>query len=118
MMSTTYDERPDSRTTALAYGIWFVSAALAVVSFFAGRSMVIRTYLRFFPEDAWKMSLGQGGLSLVNILISLPLALVVIAIIIGGFEFQHRHMGKSQGWWMLARTLSLEFGILLLANFI
>ena len=35
-----------------------------------------------------------------------------------GFEYQHRNMGKPQGWVMLARTLAFEIGILLLALYI
>jgi len=103
----------------LAYGLWLLTAVLGVIScFFAGREMIIRTYLRFFPWDAWKLSLAKGGLSLVNVLITFPLATLLIAIIIGGFEYQHHNMGKPQAWRMLARTLAVEFGILLLALYI
>jgi hypothetical protein len=103
---------------AVAYGVWLLTAVLGVLAFMAGRSIIVRTYTRFFPWDAWKVQSGQGGLSLINILISLPLAMLVIAIIIGGFEYQHRYMGKPEGWRMLARTLALEFGFLLLALYI
>ena len=112
------EPKQNPRIYGLAYGIWFLSAALSVLVFLAGREMVTRTYTRFFPWDAWRVQIGQGGLSLVNILISLPLAMLVIAIIIGGFEYQHRNMGKPEGWQMLARTLALEIGFLLLALYI
>jgi hypothetical protein len=106
------------RVVGLAYGLWFVSAALSVLTFLAGREMIIRTYVRFFPWEASKFQLGTGSLSLVNILISMAMAMVVIVIIIGGFEYQHRNMGRPEGWVMLARTLAVEFGILLLAFYI
>jgi len=112
------EQKKDPLTSSLAYGLWFITAFLGILSFLAGREIIVRTYTRFFPWDAWKVDLGQGGLSLVNILISLPLATLAIAIIIGGFEFQHRYMGKPEGWWMLARTLAVEFGFLLLALYI
>lgn len=112
------EQKQDLRISGLAYGLWFITAILGVLSFLAGREIIVRTYIRFFPWDAWKVELGQGGLSLVNILITLPLATVAIAIIIGGFEFQHRNMGKPEGWWMLARTLAVEAGFLLLALYI
>jgi hypothetical protein len=99
------------RVVGLAYGLWFVSAVLAVLSYLAGREMVLRTYVRFFPFD-------PGSFALVNLLISWAMAILPIAIIIGGFEYQHRNMGKPQGWVMLARTLAVEIGILLLALFI
>lgn len=100
-----------ARAVALAYGLWFVTAALGVLTYLAGREMIIRTYVRFFPFD-------PGSVSLINLLISWGLAILPIAIIIGGFEYQHRNMGKPQGWVMLARTLAFEIGILLLALYI
>ena len=103
--------KPSPRAVALAYGLWFVSAALAVLTYLAGRAMIIRTYVRFFPFD-------PGSVSLINLLISWGMAILPIAIIIGGFEYQHRNMGKPQGWVMLARTFAFEIGILLLALYI
>ena len=99
------------RAVGLAYGLWFVTAALGVLTYLASREMIIRTYIRFFPFD-------PGSVSLVNLLISWAMAILPIAIIIGGFEYQHRNMGKPQGWVMLARTLAFEIGILLLALYI
>ena len=99
------------RVAGLAYGLWFVSAVLAALSYLAGREMVLRNYVRFFP-------LGQGSYSLINSIVSVAMAILPIAIIIGGFEYQHRNMGKPQAWVMLARTFALEIGILLLALFI
>jgi len=99
------------RVVGLAYGLWFVSAVLAALSYLAGREMVLRNYVRFFP-------LGQGSYSLINSIVSIAMAILPIAIIIGGFEYQHRYMGKAEGWVMLARTFALEVGMLLLAFYI
>ena len=99
------------RVVGLAYGLWFVSAVLAVLSYLAGREMVLRNYVRFFP-------LGQGSYSLINSIVSIAMAILPIAIIIGGFEYQHRNMGKPQAWVILARTFALEIGILLLALYV
>jgi len=103
--------KPSPRAVGLAYGLWFVSAALSVLTYLAGRAMIIRTYVRFFPSDL-------GSVSLVTIVVSIAMAILPIAIIIGGFEYQHRYMGKAEGWAMLARTLAVEIGILLLALYI
>ena len=118
MTNQMLEQKQDARIYGLAYGIWLLTAFLSVIVFTAGRSLIIRTYTRFFPRDAWLIQAGQGGLSLINILISLPLAMLVIAIIIGGFEYQHRYKGTSQGWKMLARTLALEIGFLFLALYL
>lgn len=118
MSSDLLQPKSNPRVYGLAYGVWFLTAALSVLVFMAGREMVIRMYARFFPVDAMRFQLGLGSLSLINIMVSLPLAMFVIAIIIGGFEFQYRNMGKPQAWQLLARTLAVEFGILLLALYI
>jgi len=99
------------RVVGLAYGLWFVTAVLAVLSYLAGREMILRSYVRFFP-------MGEGSYSLINSITSVAMAILPIAIIIGGFEYQHRNMGKPQAWTMLARTFALEIGMLLLAFFI
>jgi hypothetical protein len=99
------------RAMGLAYSLWFVTAILAVLSYLAGREMILRSYVRFFP-------LGEGAYSLINSITSIAMAILPIAIIIGGFEYQHRNMGKPQGWVMLARTFAVEIGMLLLAFYI
>jgi hypothetical protein len=101
-----------------AYGLWLLSAAMSFLVFMGGREVVIRTYTRFFPWDAWRFQTRQGSLSLLNVLVSFPLATLMIVIIIGGFEYQHRNMGKPEAWQMLARTLAVEAGILLLALYL
>ena len=111
-------KKTDALTTSLAYGTWLVTTLLSVLVFIAGREMIIRSYVRFFPWDAQEAMRGLGSLSLINILVSLPLAMLVIVIIIGGFEFQFHNMGKPQAWRFLARTLAVELGILMLAWFL
>lgn len=105
------EDKQTPRAMGLAYSLWFVSAVLAVLSYLAGREMILRSYIRFFPT-------GERSYSLINSITSVALAILPIAIIIGGFEYQHRNMGKPQGWVMLARTFALEIGMLLLAFFI
>ena len=105
------EAKPSPRVVGLAYGLWFVTSVLAVLSYLAGREMILRSYVRFFP-------LGEGSYSLINLIVSMAMAILPIAIIIGGFEYQHRNMGKPQAWVMLARTFALEVGMLLLAFYI
>ena len=64
------------------------------------------------------MDTGYIFKPVLNILISLPLATLMVVIIIGGFEYQHRNMTSPEAWRMLARTPAYEFGILGLALFI
>jgi hypothetical protein len=118
MTDRILEPKHSPRVVGLAYGIWFLTAVLSVLVFISGREMIVRTYTRFFPWDAWRVTLGKGGLSLINIFITFPLAMLVIAIIIGGFEYQHRNMDTPEGWRMLAVTLAVELGVLLLALYL
>jgi hypothetical protein len=95
--------------------LWLVTVILGAISFFAGRRLLLDTYNRFFPPDP---TTSQSGLSLINILVSFPLAMMVIAIIIGGFEYHYRKVGTEDSRWMFARTLAVEIGIILVASFI
>jgi hypothetical protein len=95
--------------------LWLVTVILGAVAFFAGRRMLLDTYNRFFPPDP---TTAQSGFSFMNILVSFPLAMMVIAIIIGGFEYHFRKVGTEDSRWMFARTLAVEIGILLVASFI
>ena len=104
------ETKASPRAVGLAYGLWLISSLLAVLTYLAAREMIIRTYVRFFP-------VGEAYF-VVNLATSVALAILPIAIIIGGFEYQHRNMGRPQAWVMLARTFAVEIGILLLAFFI
>ena len=118
MTDLLLEPKHNPRIYVSAYGIWLLTAVLSILVFISTREMVIRTYTRFFPWDAWQVSLGKGGLSFINIVISFPLAMLVIAILIGGFEYQHRNMGTPEGWRMLALTLAVEAGFLLLVLYL
>ena len=104
------ETKQSPRAMGLAYSLWFVSAVLAVLTYLAGRELILRNYIRFFPS-------GEAYF-LINSITSVAMAILPIAIIIGGFEYQHRNMGTPQGWVVLARTFAVEIGILLLAFYI
>jgi hypothetical protein len=106
----------NTRQSILAGILWLISTILAGLSFFAGRRMILSTQRRFFPGGS--RMVGGSGYSLLDILVSLALACFVIAIVIGGFEFHFRKAGTDESKRLFARTLAVEFGILLLALFL
>jgi len=104
------------RTTILAGLLYLLTAVLGVLSFLAGRRVVLTSLNRFGAGVSQTSS--QNPFSLFNILVSFTLAFLVIAIVIGGFEYHYRRAGSEESWWMFARTLGVEFGLLLLASFL
>lgn len=105
-----------SRQAVLTATLWLLTVALGVVSFFAGRRIFLNTYTRFFPGNLATDS--RDGLSLMNILASFPMAILVIAIVIGGFEFHFRKSGTQESHWLFAYTLAVEAGFLILALYL
>jgi hypothetical protein len=101
-------------TYILAGGLYILTAAFAILTFSASRRMVLSTLTRF----------GLGGsltnpLPLFNYIVSITLGIFCgIGIIIGGFEYHFQRAGTDESWWMFARTLGVEIGILLLALYI
>jgi hypothetical protein len=111
------EKRKVETSQAILTGVlWFITVLLSVFTFLSGRRVMLDTYSRFFPGGM--RTLERSSLSLLNILVSLPLAFLVIAIVIGGFEYHFRRAGTDESRWMFARTLAVEFGILLLALFL
>ena len=106
------------KTTTIVMFFWFTSVVLGVITFVATRAMVIRTYIRFFPGEPQAALEGKGTLSFLNILISFPLTILMIVIIIGGFEFYRRKENHQQAWRFLTITLAIETAVLTLAFFI
>jgi hypothetical protein len=115
-MDTTTDLKEKTRQGIITGTLWLVTVVLGVLSFFAGRRVFLDTYSRLFP--GYLAPESRDGLSLMNILISFPLAFLVIAIIIGGFEYHFRRAGTQESRWMFAYTLAIEAGFLLLAVYL
>jgi len=99
-----------SLQTILTGILWLVTTILAGISFLSGRRVVLSIHSRFFPGGL--RATGPDSFSLINILVSIILACLVIAIVI------FRKAGTEESKRMFARTLALECGILLLASFL
>ncbi|MFQ5616847.1 MAG: hypothetical protein ACE5GO_10380 [Anaerolineales bacterium] len=117
-MSYLIEQAKRSKNYVIVGVLWLATVFLGIVSSLAARTMIIRTYLRFFPGEAQAAAQGEGALSLLNLMIVFPLALLFIAVVIGGFEYHYRRVGRESSWRLLARALAMELGILLLALYI
>jgi len=109
------------KTKAFVFSValWLLTSVLSVVTFIAGRRIFIDTFTRFFSGSFQDTS--QDPLSFLNIMASFPLAFLLIAIIIGGFEYHlgsKNRAGSEESRSLFTRTLALEAGFLLLALFI
>ena len=111
-------ELSDNKSTIAVTGLWFSTVVLGILSFIATRTMVIRTYLRFFPAEVEAASQGTGALSLVNVLVSFSLGIIMIVVVIGGFEYYRKKENHEKAWGLLTKTIAVEIALLTLALFI
>jgi len=118
-MELLEEHRQKTKETIITGVLWLLTAVLGVIAALAGRRVILATYGRFFPGNLVEAS--ENPLALMNILVTLPLAFLAIAIIIGGFEYHlggKRRAGSEESNWMFARTLAIEIGFLLMALYL
>jgi hypothetical protein len=101
----------------LAFVLWIVTGALGLVEIWIARQMTLRVYARFFAEEAALGDVYWGSIALGNWLVFI-LAIVWIALVIGGGEYHVKYVGKPKSWRLFARTIAVQLSILVLALFI
>ena len=121
-MSTLTTQTSNSKkvTDYLAtYGLWLATAALAVYQIAFVRELAVSLYgwwlvitdqTTLIHASANASALGQG--------VTLIMAVVAIAIIIGGFEYQRTRVGEAKALKVLAWVLGIQISLLALGLFI
>jgi hypothetical protein len=101
----------------LALVLWIATAALGLVEIWVVREMVLRIYVRFLSDAPIAERHYWGGHAIGNA-VAMIMAVLWIAVAIGGGEYHARHTGEPESWRLFARTLAVELAILVLALFI
>ena len=104
-------------TGVIAFTLWAATAALGLLEIWIVREMVLRVYARFFASEGTSASDYWGGVAVGNWL-AFILAIVLIALVIGGGEYHYKHLGEPKSWKLFARTVAVQLSILVLALFI
>jgi hypothetical protein len=118
-MDLLEEHQRKTKESVITAALWLLTAVLGVAAALVGRRVILVTYGRFFPGTIQEAS--ANPLSFLNILVTLPLAFLAIAIIIGGFEYHlgsRNKVGTNESYWMFTRTLAAEIGFLLLGLFL
>ena len=101
----------------LALVLWAGTSALAFVEILTVREIALRIYAHFaatggfYGRDYW------GGVTL-NQLLVWPLAILWIAVVIGGGEYHYKYFGQPRSWKVFGWMISIELTILVLALFV
>lgn len=101
----------------LAFVLWILTAALGLIEIWIVREMTLRVYARFFADEAARADVYWGSVAVGNWLVFI-LAIVWVALVIGGGEYHVKHFGKPKSWRLFARTIAVQLSILVLALFI
>lgn len=115
-MLGTQTQTPKKYTHYLStYGLWLVTAVLAVVEIGLVRNLVLSLYawISTLQEQAVQVRGTFTGVA-ISQWATILMAIVAIGVIIGGFEYHHRRVGDPKGTRILLWTLGVQAVILLL----
>jgi hypothetical protein len=128
MLETNTERAGKVLSSALAFALWVATAALGLYEFVLVRGMLFRIYARssssglalgsqllngrnenfyLLRRDSWQ-ALAVGNWALI------PLALVWIALVVGGGEYHYRRVGQRSSWKLFGWTIAAEMLILVM----
>lgn len=113
MLSTQTSESRKPSDYLATYGLWLGTVILAIYEISLVREIILSIYAWFLVisdrtaqvrADFQAAALGQG--------VTIVMAILAIAIIIGGFEYHHRRVGDPKALKILLWTLGVQIVIL------
>jgi len=104
-------------TALLTFVLWLATAAVGMYEIAVAREILIGLFARFSNVsqagyEAFKQEQLAGALGIGLIMF---LAVVWIAIFLGGAEYLYRHFGQPRAWRFLAWVIVVEVVIFVLA---
>ena len=95
--------------------LWLATTILAGYEVFLARHIVYYSYLRILDKFSLPISMVERlrGTSVGNIA-SLIMAIIAIAIVVGGFDYHWIHAGERKSYRIMAWTFLFQFAILTL----
>lgn len=101
----------------LAAGLWAGTGALGFLEILTVREIALRIYVHFAATGGFYGPDYRGGVAVANLIVW-PLAVLWIALVIGGGEYHYRHFGEPGSWRLFGWTISVELTILVLTLFV
>jgi len=94
----------------LAIVLWIVTALLGLLDILAVRDILIGVYAGSGGRDYW-VAVNVRNWTVVIV------ALVWIAVVVGGGEYHRSRVGQRSSWGLFGLTIAIEIAILLLTFF-
>jgi hypothetical protein len=112
-MDKSADEtKPPKWRVALAVLLWVLTSVLSIVLIPVTLDVISSIFAAFWGAAT---PLGGSYWSIVFIrqILLIPLAILSVAIVIGGAEYHVRAFNTERSWALFSRTLALEVAVLL-----
>jgi len=100
-----------------AFALWLSTAVVGLLEINTVLTMATRVYAQFWGDYGFYGRDYFAGVALRQILV-FPLALLLIAVVIGGGEYHYRRFGQPRSWRLFGWVIAVELSILALAFFI
>jgi hypothetical protein len=102
---------------ALVVALWLLTVVMGLFAIPALADSLLIIYSFLFGGRGLYGATFWAGVTLRNLVILL-LAILFVAVVIGGGEYHAAHFNERSSWRLFARTLAVEVGALLLAAFL
>ncbi|MFP4396095.1 MAG: hypothetical protein ACLFTI_12630 [Anaerolineales bacterium] len=111
------EEKPKLSVQIATLMLWLATIVLGFLALPIALDILLRIYAGFWGNYG---SYGRSYSTAVALrqFSIFPLAILLIAVIIGGAEYHLRHIGKPASWRIFAQTLGAELAIFLMAMLI
>ncbi len=96
----------------LASGLWVATAALGFLAIPTLLEIILTLYAFFVSGDPSTKAF-YGGVGLRTAL-TLPVACLYLAVVVGGVEYHIRHFDEPDSWQLFTRTLAAESGVFII----
>ena len=107
---------PKPADYVVTYGLWLVTAGLALWEILIAYDVTGSVYARIIAgRSDIPESLAYSQAVLLSQSVVIFMVIATIAIIIGGLEYHHQHVGEAQSLKVLRWTLGIQFLLLALS---
>ena len=115
-MLHTHTTQPKKWTAYITtYGLWFGTAVLAVYETALASEISVSVYA-WFTDLSNRNAQVRSHFEAVSLaqIATIIMAIIAIAVIVGGFEYHHKRVGEPQGLKILLWTVGIQVFILLM----
>jgi len=110
-------QSPKTWSGVLALALWIGTAVAGLAAIATILDIALHVYAAFWSDYGFYGSDLRTAQALRQFLV-FPLAILWLAMVVGGGEYHYKRYGEPNSWRLFARTIGVEASIFVLAWFI